>query len=403
MGHSPLVGPRVLILLSLVASGAVRTEAQTTLIVNGDAETVTTTTASSTTVIGTTSTTSPVPGWTAPTDPLISTGIVDLYTNGYPQAPAPGPNDRGLRIFAGGISTLAELHQTIDLTGQAGMPFTLCGFLGGFASQNDNATLTAKFKDAGALPTGTDATIGPVLAADRNFTSGLCLRSTSGTVPIGATQVEVVLTFNNLTAGGPFNDGYADNLHFVLAASCPETDSSFPCTTTTTTAPPTTTTSSTSTTTSTSTSTSTTTSTSAPTSTTFSTTSTPTTSSTTTQPSPTTTTLPVACATDATFDAIDCRLIALEADVATAPALGNLQDKLRKQVTDAKKRFEQIPRNPRQAKALVKVAGRKLTAFSRRLNSKAGRKVITSTQTRSRLTSQADAIRADMLTYRRTI
>src|SRR5215470_8736435 len=352
---------RFAVLLALAVCGTAG--AQTNLIVNGNAETVTT----STTVLGTTSTTSP-PGWVGPTDPTVKPGAVEFYTNGFPVVPAPGPNNRGLRLFTGGVSTTAQLRQTIALVGKDGMPFTLCGFLGGYASQNDNATVTAKFEDGASMPTGADASIGPVLAGDRQNVSGLCLRSISGTIPAGTTQVEIVIDFNNLTPGGPYNDGYVDNLHFELAPICPENENNFPCTTTTTTTTTSTSTTTTSTTTTSTTTTSTTTS-----SSTTTTTTTTATSSTTTLPGSIT---PVPCPTGVSFDAIDCRFTTLLDDVTGAPDLGGLHDKLRTLVADAKTRFEGIPTasNTRKAKTLAKVVARKLAGFSHRVTSRAGKK-----------------------------
>ena len=43
-----------------------------------------------------------------------------------------------------------------------------------------------------------------MLASDRSNTSGLCLRSSSGTVPVGTTKVLITMTFTNLTPGGPY-------------------------------------------------------------------------------------------------------------------------------------------------------------------------------------------------------
>jgi hypothetical protein len=75
-----------------------------------------------------------------------------------------------------------------------------------------------------------------------------------------------------------------------------------------------------------------------------------------------------------------------------------------KQVTAAHDGFARVPATPsrRKARNLVKSAIRKLTAFSHKLNAKKGRNVIPEA-TRTRLVDHADAIRADMVTFRGTL
>ena len=83
----------------------------------------------------------------------------------------------------------------------------------GAYSQDDQATLTAVFKDTGGAVLAT-ATLGPVLAADRNGVTGLLFRTQTGTVPANSTSVVVTLTMTRLE--GTANDGYADSLALVL-------------------------------------------------------------------------------------------------------------------------------------------------------------------------------------------
>ena len=61
-----------------------------------------------------------------------------------------------------------------------------------------------------------DVQIGPVTAADRGELTGLLDRSTAGLVPAGTRSVDLVLTATRYQ--GSSDDGYADNLSFVLAA-----------------------------------------------------------------------------------------------------------------------------------------------------------------------------------------
>ncbi len=184
------------------------------LIVNGDAETG----ASATDNVGV----QRPNGW------VVSGSLTQVQygsRGGFPSSSTPGPADRGAALFAGGPSNLnATGTQAIDLTGDAasvdggGLGFTLAGYLGGFAAQGDNATLTVSFQDDYGKDLAT-ASIGPVTSADRGFATGLLARSGSGVVPVGARKAQVVLLFTRTE--GAYNDGYADNLSLVLGGAAP--------------------------------------------------------------------------------------------------------------------------------------------------------------------------------------
>jgi len=137
------------------------------------------------------------------------------------------PPNAGNGFFSGGFVESSIMTQTIDVsantaaidTGAVG--FTLSGWLGGFAAQNDHASLDIEFHDAngGIL---SDASIGgpcgvssAVCASDRGSETGLRMRDISGTVPAQARTIFVVLTLDRST--GSSNDGYADNLSLVLS------------------------------------------------------------------------------------------------------------------------------------------------------------------------------------------
>ena len=96
----------------------------------------------------------------------------------------------------------------------SGATFNLSGWLGGYDGQNDNAVLTATFKDASGSILST-ATIGPVLATDRGGTSSLLYREATATVPKNAKSVVIQLVMTRVPPG-VFNDGYADNLSLIL-------------------------------------------------------------------------------------------------------------------------------------------------------------------------------------------
>jgi alpha-tubulin suppressor-like RCC1 family protein len=161
----------------------------------------------------------PVPGWTR----TGSFTAVQYGSGAFPSATSPGPPDRGRNFFAGGPgSTVSTGAQDIDVSSSAAdidagrVMFNLSGYLGGFSSQNDNATLRASFLSA-AGATLSSSVLGPVTAAQRGNVTGLLLRSATGSVPIGTRTVRLVLTMTRLE--GTANDGYADSLSLVLAPS----------------------------------------------------------------------------------------------------------------------------------------------------------------------------------------
>jgi hypothetical protein len=158
-----------------------------------------------------------VPGWF---DAGYFTVVEYGSPDGYPTSSDPGPEDRGENFFAGGEANEAsEATWTVDLSPlaseiDAGATWTLTGWLGGYASQNDRAWVSATFLDASDT-TLSDGTIGPVSASDRGEVTGLLERETSGTVPAGARKA--VVTVYTARSDGSGNDGYADNLSLVIS------------------------------------------------------------------------------------------------------------------------------------------------------------------------------------------
>ncbi len=203
-----------LLLAAFVSAGAMKVSAVcptgNNLIVNGDAE--------ADAGIYNSGNEIDVSGWNPETGEFT---IGKYGVDSFPALSDPGPANRGSILFAGGNVESSSGSQTINVSDcvsqiDAGnLSFSLSGFLGGYDGQNDNAQLTVTFKDSSNAPLGT-ATIGPVLSADRNNTSGLLSRSINGTVPVGTRTVEVVLLLTRIS--GTYNDGYADNLSFMLTA-----------------------------------------------------------------------------------------------------------------------------------------------------------------------------------------
>jgi len=95
--------------------------------------------------------------------------------------------------------------------------YALSAYLGGFSGQNDGAVLTVTFRPAeGGAPLGS-ASLGPVTQAERGGETGLLPRTSQGTVPPGTRTLDVLLQMTR--SEGAYNDGYADNLSFVLTAT----------------------------------------------------------------------------------------------------------------------------------------------------------------------------------------
>jgi hypothetical protein len=126
-----------------------------------------------------------------------------------------GPSNAG--------STASQTINISDLAAQADagqLDAHLSGLLGGFASQGDDMTVEAVFRDASNGLLGGLA-IGPVSNADRNNVSTLLSRTSDGIIPLGTRSIDIVMSATRLA--GAYNDGYADNLSFMLTA-VPEAD-----------------------------------------------------------------------------------------------------------------------------------------------------------------------------------
>lgn len=146
---------------------------------------------------------------------------------GYPGPADPGPAVRGSRFFSGGDSPRTALLQDIALpargtTGQravdAGLVrYTLAGWLGGYAAQEDGARLSVEFRDATGTPVALSV-LGPVTAAERLSRTALLERTATATVPPGARTARVLLVLTR-SGGGTSNDGYADAVSLTLHAT----------------------------------------------------------------------------------------------------------------------------------------------------------------------------------------
>ncbi len=199
-----------------LASGAQASTFGSNLIVNGDAE------------VGQGSSNGSlvsVPGWTTSSN---FTAVRYGAAGGFPGAGDAGPADRGLNFFGGGEGTAASgATQTINLSSLSASintgvsRYDLSAWLGGYASQNDHALLTATFFGSGGEVLSV-AGLNSVSAGDRANATGLLLRDKQGFIPTGTVSVGIAL--NMVRNEGSYNDGYADKLSFAVATPVPEAD-----------------------------------------------------------------------------------------------------------------------------------------------------------------------------------
>ncbi|UOD33534.1 PEP-CTERM sorting domain-containing protein [Massilia violaceinigra] len=160
-----------------------------------------------------------VPGWT------VTGGLTSVNygaSGGFPAPADAGPQNRGKNFFAGGVNMPASRAvQVIDLSAYSGAiaggqsQFDLSGWLGGYATQSDNATLTAVFRDKGGK-TLFSQSLAPVSVGERGGLTGLVYRDSHGLIPASAALVDIVLDMSRVE--GSYNDGYADNLSFSVTA-----------------------------------------------------------------------------------------------------------------------------------------------------------------------------------------
>ena len=146
----------------------------------------------------------------------------ELYAEGGTNSinlTCPGPAERGDFYFAGANNPGETASQTLDVTSASSVidrenaQFNLSGWLGGLTTQNDNASLTAVFRDSNGNSLSSSS-IDPVLASDRNNVSGLFYRSNESIIPMGTRTINIILELTR--TAGAFNNGVADNLSFKM-------------------------------------------------------------------------------------------------------------------------------------------------------------------------------------------
>jgi hypothetical protein len=140
----------------------------------------------------------------------------------YPTASSdPG---KGANFFWGGTNENGTSAAVTDYATQvlslgslqaAGKPFELSGYLGGYLTRSDNASVTATFEDVNGATLGS-AQIGPVTAAQRGSVTELLQQAWYGTVPANTAQILITLT---ATGTGATLNGSADDLNLTIGSS----------------------------------------------------------------------------------------------------------------------------------------------------------------------------------------
>lgn len=163
-----------------------------------------------------------VPGWATSGNFTVVEYETELGNpESFPTYQDAGPAERGRNLFVGGPDNSASsARQSVSITSAARLvdlglvSYSLAGWFGGFAAQDDHALLRATFRRANGQAISS-VEVGGVSAADRSNVTGLLPRAAFGRVPEGTRQVEITLTMTK-DATFLYNDGYADNLSLVL-------------------------------------------------------------------------------------------------------------------------------------------------------------------------------------------
>jgi streptogramin lyase len=159
----------------------------------------------------------PVPGWaTSATVTTVAYGTA----GGWPDASVSAAIAGGTSLLHGGSGTTQSTAvQHVDVSGQSAAidagraTARLSAFLGGYASDGDNASVRVAFLSQIATELGS-MTIGPVTPADRGNATTLLPRSAAAAVPALTRALRVTVTAKRTQ--GQSNDGYADNLSLTL-------------------------------------------------------------------------------------------------------------------------------------------------------------------------------------------
>ena len=162
----------------------------------------------------------PLPGWT-----VESTFTAVKYgSSGFLTLEDGSRLDGGVNFFAGGPGgEVSAASQTIDVSVAASdidagkLSMSLSALIGGYASQDDGATVSATPLNSSSFGIGPATTIGPVTMAERKSTTDLLRRSATFAVPSGTRKISVRITATRLA--GSYNDGYVDNVNLSFGGA----------------------------------------------------------------------------------------------------------------------------------------------------------------------------------------
>jgi hypothetical protein len=131
----------------------------------------------------------------------------------------------GTNLFWGGRSAVSTASQTIDISAlaarvDAGINATLSAYIGGYLSQADDMVITATFLDLSGNALGS-MQIGPATAAERANKTTYLFEKANIQIPAGSRSVHVMMVVTR--SSGTSNDGYADNLRFVIGEAASTT------------------------------------------------------------------------------------------------------------------------------------------------------------------------------------
>lgn len=129
----------------------------------------------------------------------------------------------GTRMFTG-VGASSTATQTVSLAPSAAaidngqVVADLSAYVGGYAEQHDNATVTYDFRDADGVSLGTVA-FGPVFETDRGKVSGFIHFAQAR--PLAPGTRSVVITISAMRTIASASDGYVDNVSLILDAPSP--------------------------------------------------------------------------------------------------------------------------------------------------------------------------------------
>jgi hypothetical protein len=156
----------------------------------------------------------PLPGWTV-------SGFLTAVAYGTSSFPTTEDGTRlggGANFFAGGPDgDVNTATQVIDVSAGAaeisrGVTGTLSALLGGYASQDDGATVSAQPLDAAGNAIAPPTVLPAALSAERKGLSDLLPRTARVSIPLDTRAIRITITATR--TAGQYNDGYADNISF---------------------------------------------------------------------------------------------------------------------------------------------------------------------------------------------